>query len=214
MKKTIFVAFALIIFSFTPKEDKILNHNNHNRLYVYQSNNKEFLLDYFQQTMDTLRINIEGMSEAQMQYKPSQEQWSVSQCLEHIVLTEKMLLEMAMELMAKPANPARKDEVKITDAELINGMTDRSFKATAPKELHPEGKYTTPETALQELNNERGKIKKFIEQTSVEDLRNHISDSPFGPVDAYHSILYIAAHTARHTSQINELKADAGFPSN
>jgi hypothetical protein len=213
MKKASIVLAALILFSFTAKEADTPDHNNTNPFDIYQSSNNKFLLDYFQQTSDTLQKSIEGLSEAQMQFKPSEEQWSVSQCLEHIIMTEKMLFEMAKELLAQPANPERKEEVKITDGELIDGMTDRSFKATAPKELQPEGKYNSPEAALQDLKNERGEILGLIEQTSVEDLRTHINDSPFGPVDAYHSLLYIAAHTARHTSQIEEVKADAGFPS-
>jgi hypothetical protein len=34
----------------------------------------------------------------------------------------------------------------------------------------------------------------------------------FGPLDGYDWILAVAAHTARHTQQILEVKADPGFP--
>ena len=214
MKKSVLVFATLILFAFASKENKIPYHDNSRLVEVYQSSDKEFLLDYFQQTNDTLRKSVEGLSKEQMQFKPSEEKWSVSQCLDHIVMTEKMLLGMTRELLAQPANPERKEEVKITDNELIDGMTDRSFKASAPEELQPEGKYTTPSTALQDLEKVRAETFEFIEQTSVEDLRNHITDSPFGPLDAFHSILYSAAHTARHTSQIKEVMDDAGFPSN
>ncbi|MEX2593829.1 MAG: DinB family protein [Anditalea sp.] len=214
MKKVSLVVAALVLISFTARETNIPNSNNTGNVDVYQnSNDKEFLLDYFQKANDRLKKSIGGFGETQMRFKPSTEQWSVSQCLEHIILTEQMLFEMTKELLAKPANPERKEEVKITDQELIDGMTDRSSKATAPKELQPEGKYDSPETALKDLKDQRAEIIDFIKKTAEEDLRNHITDSPFGPVDAYHSLLYIAAHTARHTLQIEEVMADTGFPS-
>ena len=162
MKKLCLLLALFVLFSFTAKEFDTPKLNNTQQEDVFQiSNNKEFLLNYFQQTSDTLQRSIEGLSEAQMLFKPLEGQWSVSQCLEHIMLTEKMLFEMAKELLAQPANPERKEEVKITDRELIHGMTDRSFKATAPKELQPEGKYATPEAALQDLKSQRAEILVF-----------------------------------------------------
>jgi hypothetical protein len=44
-------------------------------------------------------------------------------------------------------------------------------------------------------------------------LRDHAIDSPLGKkLDAYQWVLFISAHSERHTKQINEVKADAGFP--
>lgn len=214
MKNLCLLLATIVLFSFTVKENNIPNHNNTQQEDADQnSNDKKFLLDYFQQTSDALLENVKGLSEAEMQYKPSPEKWSISQCLEHIVLTEAMLFKNTKELLAKPANPERKEEVKVADQEIIDGMSSRSTKVKAPKELQPEGKYVSPEVALSDLNGQRAEILKLIKKTSEEDLRNHITDSPFGPVDAYHSLLYIAGHVARHTSQIKEVKADPGFPS-
>ena len=33
-----------------------------------------------------------------------------------------------------------------------------------------------------------------------------------GPLDGYQWVLFLAAHSVRHTKQILELKASAGFP--
>ena len=52
----------------------------------------------------------------------------------------------------------------------------------------------------------------FINDQTEEDLRNHISDSPFGPVDGYQSLLFIAGHMARHTLQIEEVMQAENFP--
>lgn len=64
-------------------------------------------------------------------------------------------------------------------------------------------------------------MKQFIEsRTQTEDflrshndLRAHAIDSPLGKeLDAYEWVLFIAAHSARHTKQILEVKADPNFP--
>jgi hypothetical protein len=44
------------------------------------------------------------------------------------------------------------------------------------------------------------------------DLRQHVSDGPFGSMDAYEWILFIGAHSERHTKQILEVKAAPDFP--
>ncbi|MGS2764670.1 DinB family protein [Sinomicrobium sp. M5D2P9] len=175
---------------------------------------REFLLDYFKQTADNLAESVSGLSETRLQFKPAKDKWSVSQCLEHIVTTEGMLLGMALKGLEGPANPEEKDEVKFSDEELIASITDRSQKAEAPAELQGKGKYTDPETAIRDLETGRKAVLEYIENASMENLRDHVVEFPFGKVDGYQSLLFVAAHSARHTLQIEEVKADPGFPEN
>ncbi|MGK9118309.1 DinB family protein [Olivibacter jilunii] len=174
---------------------------------------KQFLLDYFEKTEQNLLKNVGGMSIEQQQYKTAPEKWSVSQCLEHIVLMEEHIFEMVEKLMQSPANPERRGEIKISKEDLVNRITDRSKKAQAPEELKPSGKNADVGETIKVFEKQRVKIRKYIENTPLEDMRSHITDSPFGAMDAYQSLLFIAAHTARHTLQIVEVKTNAGFPS-
>ncbi|WP_168208813.1 DinB family protein [Chitinophaga sp. XS-30] len=174
----------------------------------------EFLLGYFNRTTGDLEKSVAGLSEAQLKFKPAPDKWSVSQCLEHIVATEKMLFDMAKKELAKPAQPELKGEVKTSDAELIAAMTDRSEKHKTSKELEGAGLYTDPQTALNDLAAARKPVLDYIQNASLEDLRNHVSDYPTGKADGYQSLLFIAAHCARHTLQIDEVKGDANFPKN
>ena len=57
----------------------------------------------------------------------------------------------------------------------------------------------------------RGKLIDYVKNTDA-DLRNHVAILPFGSFDCYQMILFIAAHSNRHTQQIEEVKADANFP--
>lgn len=212
MKKLLFLGAAFMALSFTEKE--VIPDPAPTSMEVMSSvqNDKAFLLDYYGRTENQLKQQLDGLSSAQLQYKPSADKWSISQCVEHIIKTEKALFDMAKEALANSANPERRDEVKVTDQQLIDGIIDRSHKAEAPAELTGEGAYTDAETAMVDFRTQRAEILSYLESVSVDDLRNHISDSPFGPVDAYHSMLFIAGHTARHTLQIEEVKANPAFP--
>lgn len=173
---------------------------------------KTALLNYFSETTENLRESISGLSKEQMHFKPSDESWSISQCVEHIILTENMIFSMIQETMEKPANPERREEIKFSDKEIMAMVIDRSEKYKAPEMLIAKGKYDDPATAVHDLKVQREEIFSFIRNTPVEDLRNHISDSPSGASDAYQSLLFLAGHTARHTLQIEEIKADSNFP--
>src|SRR3546814_11709249 len=87
-------------------------------------NDKAVLLDYYRKTEKQLKKQLDGLSSAQLQFKPSADQWSINQCMEHIIKTEKMLFDMAKESLAKPATPERKGEVTVSDQQLLDGITD------------------------------------------------------------------------------------------
>lgn len=175
-------------------------------------NDKSFLLDYYEQTAQALTESVQGLSPEQLQYKPLAEVWSISQGLEHIIEIEKALFEMATEALKADANPDRRIEIKLSDQDLINSITDRSFKAKAPAEMQPAGIYSDPGQALEDFQMGRKNILDFLQDIELSELRDHIEDSPFGPVDAYQSFLFIAGHTERHVAQIEEVKASEGFP--
>lgn len=173
---------------------------------------RSFALNYFDETLAALQADVSGLSTAQLHFKPTTEAWSISQCLEHIVLTENMIFGMVKENMAKPANPERRAEIQFSDEQILSMIVDRSEKYKAPEMLLATGKYDDAEAALQDLTSQRAEIIAFINSTPTDELRNHVADSPSGASDAYQSLLFLAGHTARHTLQIAEIKADANFP--
>ncbi|MBC7509141.1 MAG: DinB family protein, partial [Ferruginibacter sp.] len=62
------------------------------------------------------------------------------------------------------------------------------------------------------LKNEREKHIQFLYE-SADNFRNHVTEQgPMGPMDAYQIILLMSQHTVRHTKQIEEVKASAGYP--
>lgn len=169
-------------------------------------------LKYLQQTRDGVVAGTKGLSDAQMKFKAAPDRWSVAETLEHIALAEDMLFgNVAANVMKAPAGPADRDVAK-TDEFVLSAIPDRSHKAQAPPPLVPTGKWTAAE-ALDHFLNSRAKTIQFLESTP--DLRAHVVDSPLGQkLDAYEWLLFAAAHSERHTKQIDEIKADPKFPKN
>ena len=208
MKDVALLLLFFLVIDLSPQERPEISLSNEK---PHDLNVKEFLLNYYEETHDQLLSEVSGMNEEQMHYKESPEIWSVSQNLEHIVLTEKAIFSMVQELLAKPANPEKREEVTMSDEEIIAQMTDRSFKAQASDDLQPEGIYDRPEEALSDFESQRSEILSFIKNSEV-DFRDYVSESPFGTVNAYQNFLFLAGHTSRHTLQIEEIKAAPGFP--
>jgi DinB superfamily len=165
---------------------------------------------YLQQTRDGVVEATKGLSDAQMKFKPAPDRWSVAETLEHITLAEDFLLLNAKDkIMKAPAGAADRDTAKI-DAMVLAMVPDRTQKRQAPGPLVPTGRWTSAET-LDHFLKSRVQTIAFLESTP--DLRAHVADSPLGqPMDAYEWLLFIAAHSQRHTKQILEVKADPNFP--
>jgi len=173
---------------------------------------KDRALQYLESTEKNVRDAVKGLSAAQWNFKPAPERWSIAQVVEHLAAAEDMLRGMIVEkVMISPAAPDR--DVKMIDDLVLKTVPDRSHKVDAPEPLRPVNRFGTPEEALKHFVESRGQTEDFLKRTP--DLRAHAIDSPMGQkLDGYEWVLLIAAHSERHTKQINEVKADANFPKN
>jgi hypothetical protein len=165
------------------------------------------------QYLETTRKNVidatRGLSEAQWNFKPSPFRWSVAQVVEHIAASEDFLRGIEEDRVLK-APPAPDRDIKQQDEKVLATIPDRAVKASAPPPLRPTNRYGSPEAALKSFSESRAKT---IELLKRDDLRAHAVDSPLGgKLDAYEWLLVIAAHSERHTKQLNEVKADPKFP--
>jgi hypothetical protein len=153
-----------------------------------------------------------GLSTAQLNFKPAPDKWSADECVKHIAASESNLWLMVDDLLKQPTNPDKRSGIKVTDEQFVKAVEDRSHKSKTFAALEPANSpYQTTDEALAAFKQNRAKLIDFIKSTHL-DLRNHVAELPIGTYDAYQLILLIAAHTNRHTQQIEEIKADANFP--
>jgi len=159
---------------------------------------------------DTLTAAVAGLSEAQLTFRPGEGRWTIAEVLEHLAVTEMGVPQLVQQQLMK--TPARETVDDRRDASIRKVMVDRSRKAQSPEPLRPTGRFPNGQIALQAFTGARGKTIEYT-QATADDLRHHVFAHPaLGPLDGYQWILFLAAHTERHTAQIEEVKASAGFP--
>ena len=171
---------------------------------------RKFAVDHLNQTRTDLIASVKGLSEAQLNFKPAPDRWSVLECVQHIAITSPALFGFAQYALKTPNDSGFKSS--FTDEQFIKMMEDRSHKVQTAEQFKPvHSPYKTLDETLEAFNRGRDSVITYV-QTTKDDLRGHIAVMPFGKADAYQVILMVSAHTNRHTQQLNEVKADPNFP--
>lgn len=201
MKKIILLLVVTGLFSFTAGNSDPINGKERDLLVKELKDSRDFFLKATQ-----------GLTPEQISFKAAPEKWSIMQCMEHIALSEKLLIDMIRQSMQAPANPEKRAEIKITDEGLLKAIPDRTKKATAPEVLQPGGKFASADEIISSFKQLRGENISYAE-TTQDDLRNHIMPHPaVGELDSYQWMLLLSSHSRRHTLQIEEVKSSEGYP--
>lgn len=172
---------------------------------------KDRALQYLESTKASLLEATKGLSEAQWDFKPAPDRWSIAQVMEHIAASEDFIRDglLKEKVMVSPQGQPDRD-VKNIDEAVVTMIPDRSHKAQAPDPLQPRNRFGSPNESLKHFLESRATTEQYLKTTA--GLRDHVMDGPVGKMDGYEFILFIAAHCERHTKQIQEVKTDSNFP--
>ena len=171
---------------------------------------REKLLTNLDVTSGAFLKSVDGLTEAQWNFRAAEGRWTIAEVAEHIAASEKMTHEAMAGVMKEPASAetlkdARKDDM------ILMRVPDRSTKFKAPEPLVPTNRFGSPATAVETFRKERGEMMKLARNGG--DLRSfgakHLA---LGNLDAYGYLLFQSAHVERHTKQIEEVKADPNYP--
>ena len=173
---------------------------------------RKALLDHLNQSSSEFHNSLKGLTPEQLNFKASPDTWSIAECAEHIALSEDLLRDMVQgKVLAGPASTQPVADRASLDEKVLKMIGNRSFKVKAPEPLQPTRRFATPEATLQKFDESRTKTIALANSRS--DLREHAAPHPvFKELDAHQWLLYLSGHTMRHTAQIQEVKAAAGFP--
>lgn len=171
-------------------------------------NRAEILLIETQKKIDNL---IKNLNDQQLQYRRGDGKWSIKDNIEHLTKVEITVRSIINEVIKK--QPASEMSSVADDNVWVKlAVPDEKFKA--PEKLQPSTHNKRFSDIYSEFQKERLKTIGYIRSTK-DSLRHKIKDHPvLGPIDMYQWILFIAAHTARHTVQIEDILRDSNFPGN
>lgn len=201
--RKVLLSLAVVLFcSFTVMPLHLTKHDE----------NKAQLINRLKDSKSDLLKAVAGLTDQQLEFKPAADRWSIIDCVEHLTSIEKAMIDAEKKLMAEAPNPEKKKAMKYTDEQLIAMVEDRSKKQTSPPFGMPKHNYASPADAINAFVAQRDQLIDYVSNTK-DMLRAHITNDPnLGMVDAYQLLLFNAAHTMRHIKQIDEVKADPGFP--
>ena len=159
-----------------------------------------------------------NLSPAQLNWKPSPERWSVAQCFEHLLTSNKGYLPIVDSVLAgkkrtfwegMPLLPELGGKLLIKS---LDPASPRKLKA--PKSFEP-AQSDISATVIDDFVEQQGKIVEKMTATQHLDLEKIIITSPalavvtYSLMDAYRIIV---VHEARHFQQAKRVTEEAAFP--
>ncbi|HEX3079613.1 MAG TPA: DinB family protein [Puia sp.] len=202
MRKLLFLCAAFLVSSFTSTSPTLTDKE------------RKDAIEQLAKTEQGVFNSLKGLSDAQLNFKPAPDKWSISDCVKHIAITEMFLWKMTDSVLKQPADAAKRSDVKVTDDQVLQMIESRAQKVKTFPPLEPQNTpFKSCPAALSSFYDSRKMLTDFMATTS-DDMRDHVVTLPFGSFDSYQMVLFIAAHSNRHTQQIEEVKADPNFPKN
>lgn len=176
---------------------------------------REFALNYLDETEQYLLNAISDISAEEWEKKPTKDRWSIAECAEHILLSQESLFSAVRnKILHSEAAPEKAEAAKGKEQMIIQVLNDRhSKRVTTSEKFIPKGKLRSKKAFIKAFKATRKEIKEYLSATE-DKLRWHFGKTPFGEIDAYQNFILNAAHTSRHTQQIEEVRAALGKKAN
>ena len=153
---------------------------------------------------EALTQAVEGVDEDLAACRPPIAGWSILECVNHVVESERYLL-------SRLHTAQQSDESFVEyerEAKIAARAANCARKFEAPPESQPRNRYATLHEALAAFYATRAETIQFLEAFGG-DLRHWTTDHPLfpGPVTCQETLIMMAAHPGRHAEQILEIRS-------
>lgn len=173
--------------------------------YMISASEQQFLLNHLKETRDSFINTIAPLNEDQWYKKPSAGGWSPAQCAEHIAMVESSFMTEIKKILSTEPQPEKMPEVAGKNELAIKMMLDRSTKIKGGPDEDANNKVIDKESLISNFTKHRNEVIDWVQHSS-EPMKVHFTSFPgIGLIDLYQYILFISAHTERHTLQIKEV---------
>jgi hypothetical protein len=170
---------------------------------------------------DEARDVVDGLSDAQLNWKPSPEKWSIAQCLEHLTAASSGFNPYFVDALARgrqrfaTASPPTY-QPSFMGRWLIKHVEPESpRKLRAPKIFKPSA--SNVRNALDNFLEQQKAFLKFVGETNGIDYNRTRLRSPVTPLVRYSladAYVITVSHEQRHLQQARRVRETPGFPGN
>ena len=159
------------------------------------------------------------MTTQQLNWKPSPDEWSVAQCLDHLISSNKGFIPIIKKVKQGEHKPSFKERVpvlpRLFGSLVLNAVkpeTKRKLKASKP--FQPSSSEIGGDIVSQ-FQAQQKQIAEHMRSTEALDLRKIIITSPianFVMYSLFDGYRIIVAHDQRHVAQAKRVMTREGFP--
>ena len=166
-----------------------------------------------------VRSSFGGLSAAQLNWKPSAERWSIAQCFDHLITSNKGYLPIIESVRGGTKKTRFLERLPVLPGLagklLIKSLDPASTrKLKAPKNFEP-AQSDISASVIDDFVAQQDKVIEGMKSTSHLDLNRIVITSPavsfvtYSLLDAYRIIV---VHERRHFQQAQRVAAEPAFP--
>lgn len=179
----------------------------------------EQLIDELHAVAADARSTFGQLGNEQLNWKPSPDEWSVAQCLDHLVVSNEEFFPLIDKIKRGEHKPSLKERVPILPR-LFGSLVLNAVKPEGQRKLKA-AKPFQPSTSkiegdiVSRFENQQQEIAKQMKATEKFDLRKIIVTSPiasFVTYSVFDAYRIIVAHDQRHVAQAKRVMRREGFP--
>jgi hypothetical protein len=175
------------------------------------------VVDYMTAQREEFLATVDGLSDAQLNFKPAADQWSIKEIFHHIWIVEGMTGKLMANLLKQAAEnhlPADANPEESVLNSLDAHAEKLASKFQAPERVVPIDALPLAESIVK-MGETRAKILEPLDELCKYDVSSLLFPHPaLGPINPYQWLMVMGGHEARHRNQINRIKADANYPTN
>ncbi len=167
------------------------------------------VISYADQTRTALLSAVDDIPEPLREARPTENEWSVAEVLEHLFRVEKGIAKLVAlkvgEMQSMPEPPRELPEMVDIDAARFAVVQNREIRLDAPERVAPRGELSE-EAARAALLETRGILLDQLHAADGLALSTILHPHPFlGELNLYEWVHFVASHEARHLAQVRAL---------
>jgi hypothetical protein len=179
----------------------------------------EGLISAAKSVAEDARVLFGDLNEAQLNWQPDAESWSVGLCLEHLIKTNDELLGAVEPHVAGAHRKTIFEQLALGSGFFGNYVLkavqpETKAKIKAPKVFRPETSNVNADVVERFVANQQ-KIIALMKRSAQLDLQKTIVTSPVAPVVVYslwHAFKIVVTHERRHFRQAQNVMNLSEFP--
>lgn len=171
------------------------------------------ILSENERSHERLIAGISGINDAQANFRPSEDEWTIAEIIEHLNIVNGGFLRITAKLLKQAeANPKPAPADLNLGGVLVGENGDQAPKFQAPEMVRPKGGVAIAD-AVAGLKQTIAGFAEIQSRLEAVDLSEQSFPHPAaGPLSAYQWMILLAEHSDRHLGQIGRIKAAEGFP--